>query len=155
MTRCLSLCFAAAAVVPAFGADSNHALNPIRKVVTLLQTMQKKVEEEGDREAELYKKFMCYCKTGGGDLSGSIGAAETKIPAVTSDIEEAEAKLAGAKSDLKQAQTDRTAAKAAMAEATALREKEAATFADFKAEHDTDIAAIAKATAAISAGVAG
>merc|ERR1719296_256385 len=42
-----------------------------------------------------------------------------------------------------------------MAEATALREKEAATFANFKAEHDTDIAAIAKATAAIEQGVAG
>merc|ERR1740120_27876 len=42
-----------------------------------------------------------------------------------------------------------------MASATALREKEVKTYADFKAEHDTDIAAIAKATAAVSKGVAG
>jgi len=145
----------ASSAVPLHGAEEQHALNPIRKVVTLLQTMQKKVEAEGVQEADLYKKFMCYCKTGGGDLSGSIGAAEDKIPAVSSDIEEAEAKLTGAKSDLKQAQTDRTAAKTAMSDGTALRNKEAATFATFKAEHDTDIAAIAKATAAISAGVAG
>jgi len=139
----------------AAGADQKAVLNPIRKVVTLLQTMQKKVEQEGKDEKVLYEKFMCYCKTGGGDLGASISAAEEKIPAVQSNIEESEAKLSGAKADLKQAQGDRSAAKNAMAEATALREKEAATFAGFKAEHDTNIAAIAKATTAIESGVAG
>jgi len=139
----------------AVAADENAVLNPIRKVVTLLQTMQKKVTQEGKDELDLYNKFMCYCKTGGGDLSTSLSAANEKIPAVTSNIEESEAKLVNAKATLKQAQSDRAAAKAAMAEATALREKEAATFAGFKAEHDTDIAAIAKATAAIEQGVAG
>merc|ERR1719220_658377 len=115
-----------------------NKVNPVRKVVTLLQTMQKKVEEEGAREAELMKKFDCYCKTGKGDLSGSISAAEEKAPAVTSDIEGSEAKLAGAKSTLKEAQGDRSAAKKAIADATALREKEAKTFADFKADHDAN-----------------
>jgi len=153
--KCSSAAVLAVCLIGADGADSQSAANPIRKVVTLLQSMQAKVKEEGAKELELYKKFMCYCKTGGGDLSGSIGAAEEKIPAVTSDIEEAEARLAGAKSDLKSAQTDRSAAKAAMAEATALRKKEAGAFASFKAEYDANIAAIAKATAAIEKGVAG
>jgi len=145
----------AAAPALAAGSEQQAALNPIRKVVNLLQSMQKKVEQEGKDEKELYEKFMCYCKTGGGDLGASISAAEDKIPAVQSNIEESEAKLAGAKADLKQAQTDRTAAKDAMAEATAIREKEAGIYAQFKAEHDTNIAAIAKATAAIEQGVAG
>ena len=35
--------------------------NPIRKVVTLLQDMQKELEAEGKKEEELYNKFMCYC----------------------------------------------------------------------------------------------
>jgi len=144
-----------AAVAPAHGAEELSAANPVRKVVTLLQNMQKKVEEEGEQEAELYKKFMCYCKSGGGDLSKSIDAAEDKIPSVSSDIEAGEAKVGGAHADLKSAQTDRASAKAAMKEATALREKEAKTYADFKAEHDTDIAAIAKATSAVENGVAG
>jgi len=130
-------------------------LNPIRKVVNLLQAMQKKVHDEGEQELELYKKFMCYCKTGGGDLAGSIGAAEQKVPAVTTNIEVSEAKLSGAKGTLKDAQSDRSAAKAAMAQATALREKEAAAFASLKADYDTNIAAIAKAVDALSKGVAG
>jgi len=144
-----------AASAPAHGAEELSAANPVRKVVTLLQNMQKKVEKEGEAEAELYKKFMCYCKTGSGDLAKSIDAAEDKIPSVSSDIEAGEAKLVGAKADLKQAQSDRAAAKAAMKEATALREKEAKTYADFKAEHDADIAAIAKATSAVEKGMGG
>jgi len=152
--RC-GLAFLACALAVAHGAEDRSSLNPVRKVVTLLQNMQAKVEEEGAREAELFKKFDCYCKNGRGDLGKSIGAAEDKVPAVTSDIEGAEAKLAEAKATLKQAQSDRSAAKAAMAAATALRGKEAATFADLKAEHETNIAAIAKAVDAISKGVAG
>merc|ERR1719384_1134146 len=99
----------------------------------MLQSMQQKVQEEGVTELALYKKFMCYCTTGSGDLSASIGSAEEKIPAVSSNIEGSEAKLAGAKSDLKQAQIERSAAQKDMAEATALRKKEASTFASLKA----------------------
>jgi len=149
------LALVASALALAHAAEERSTLSPVRKVVTLLQNMQKKVEEEGAREAELFKKFDCYCKNGQGDLSGSISAAEEKAPAVTSDIEGSEAKLAGSKSTLKQAQGDRSAAKGAVADATALRDREASTFADFKAEHDTNIAAIAKAVDAISKGMAG
>jgi hypothetical protein len=134
---------------------SESSLNPIRKVVTMLQSMQKKVEQEGEKEKDLYQKFMCYCKTGGGDLGSSISAAEDKIPSVTSDIEAAEAKMSQAKETLKQAQVDRAAAKGAMADATALREKEAKTYADYKSEADTNVAAIAKAVAALEKGMAG
>merc|ERR1719499_2809273 len=153
--RHLGVTFLVSVIAIAHGTEDRGKLNPIRKVVTLLQNMQKKVEEEGAREAELFKKFDCYCKNGRGDLSGSISAAEEKAPAVTSDIEGAEAKLASSKSTLKQAQGDRSAAKGAIADANALREKEASTFADLKAEHDTNIAALAKAIDAISKGVAG
>merc|ERR1719486_433733 len=99
--------------------------NPIRKVVVMLQSMQKKVEAEGAEEQKLFDKFMCYCKNGDEALAKSISAAEAKVPAVTSDIEEAEAQVKQLKEDLKSHQTDRAAAKAAMAEATAIREKDA------------------------------
>jgi len=155
MVRAHHILFASYAVAVVYGAEERAALNPIRKVVNLLQNMQQKIQDEGAREAELFKKFDCYCKTGRGDLAGSIGAAEDKIPAVSSDIEGAEAKLDGAKSTLKKAQADRSAAKTAMAEATSLRGKEAKTFAEFKADHDANIAAIAKAVAAIEKGAAG
>merc|ERR1719199_1756636 len=102
----------------------------------MLQMMTKKITAEGEKEKELYDKFMCYCQNGDEALAKSIADAEAKIPSVSSDIEEAEAQVAQLKSDLKSHQTDRAAAKAAMAEATSIREKEAATFAALKAEMD-------------------
>merc|ERR1719163_2323901 len=111
------------------GEASLMAANPIRKVVTMLQGMVKKVEAEGAKEKELFDKYMCYCKTSGGDLSKSISDAETKMPELEADIKAGEAKKKQLDEDLKQHQSDRSAAKTAMAEATALREKEAAAYA--------------------------
>merc|ERR1719511_222300 len=111
--------------------------NPIRKVVTLLQNMQKKVAAEGEKEKELYEKFMCHCKGGSAELEASITAAEEKIPAVGSNIESAEGKLAQLKSGLSEAQSSRDSANDAMAKATAVREKEASAYASEKSDYDT------------------
>merc|ERR1719359_1366594 len=129
--------------------------NPIRKVVSMLQAMQKKITAEGEKEQELFDKFQCYCKNGDEALAKSISDAEAKVGQVTSDIEEAEAQVVQLKGDLKQHQTDRAAAKAAMADATAIRTKEAAAFAAEKAEFDANIAAVSKATAAVEKGMSG
>jgi len=129
--------------------------NPIRKVVNMLQMMQKKITAEGEKEQKLFDNFMCYCKNGDEALAKSISDAEAKVPAVSSDIEEAEATVAQLKADLKSHQTDRAAAKSAMAEASNIRAKEAAAFSSMKAELDANIAALAKATAAIEKGMSG
>merc|ERR1719502_1697365 len=119
----------------------------------MLQNMQKKVEAEGEKEKALFEKYMCYCKTSGGDLSKSIADAGTKMPELEADIKEGEAKKAQLDEDVKQHQADRSAAKAAMAEATALREKEAAAYAKASSEDSANIAATAKATKAIEEGM--
>merc|ERR1719471_2205428 len=78
--------------------------NPIRRVVSLLQGMAKKVQAEGEKEKELYDKFMCYCKNSGGELSKSISDAEDKVSSLPAEVQEAEASLVQAKEDLKSAQ---------------------------------------------------
>merc|ERR1719235_910840 len=70
-------------------------------------------------------------------------------------IKETDAALKQAKIDLKSAQESRAAAKAAVAKATSIREKEAAAFAKTSSEFKTNIAAMKKATAAISKGMGG
>mmetsp|Transcript_76898 Transcript_76898/g.146319 ORF Transcript_76898/g.146319 Transcript_76898/m.146319 type:complete len:689 (+) Transcript_76898:72-2138(+) len=131
------------------------AANPIRKVVTMLESMKSKVEAEGKKEAELYEKFMCYCKTGSGDLEKSIADATAKVPAVGSEIEESEAKLAQLKEDLMQHKKDRDAAKAAIEEADSLRANEKAEFDAYNAESSSNIAAINKAVTALEKGMSG
>lgn len=123
--------------------------------MTMLQMMQKKVEAEGEKEKDLFEKFMCYCKNSGGDLQKSISDAEGKVSSLPTQVEEAEGALAQLKEDLKKAQSDRSAAKAAMAEATAIREKEAAAFAKESGDLKTNIAAVGKAVAALEKGAGG
>jgi len=135
--------------------SARASANPIRKVVTMLQMMQKKVIEEGEKETELYEKYVCWCKTGASSLGTSIADATTKIGEVGSAIKEGESKKAQLEEDIKQHRADRDAAKAAMAEATAVREKEAAAYAAENAQALADIDAVEKAIAAISKGMQG
>jgi chromosome segregation ATPase len=134
---------------------SEQKANPIRKVVTMLQNMQKQVTAEGEKEEALFEKFMCYCKNGRGDLEASIADAKNKIANFDSTVAELSAKKTQTEADLKQHQQDRTDAKEAMASATELRKKEAAAFAKESADAKTNIAALAAATAAIEKGSTG
>merc|ERR1719253_2044097 len=133
--------------------STQSVANPVRKVVTMLQNMQKKVEAEGKKEEELYDKFMCYCKTGGSDLKKSISDAETKIPQVSADIKEGSSKLAGLKEDLATHQADRAAAEKAMAEAKALRAKDKAAYDKEVAEDSADLTSLKQALAALERGL--
>mmetsp|Transcript_83427 Transcript_83427/g.131366 ORF Transcript_83427/g.131366 Transcript_83427/m.131366 type:complete len:714 (-) Transcript_83427:47-2188(-) len=129
--------------------------NPIRKVVTMLQNMQKKVTAEGEKEKALFEKFMCYCKTSGGALQETISAAEGKVPEVTSAIEEGTAKKVQLEDEVKSAQVSRAEAKEAIAKATAIREKEAAAFKKESSEYTSNIDALKGAIQAISTGMSG
>merc|ERR550537_1295044 len=135
--------------------ETGSAANPIRKVVTLLQMMQKKVEAEGVKEAELFEKFMCYCKTSGETLAKSLADADVKMPQLMADIKEAEAAKAQLAEELTGHQNARDEAKAAMAKATEIREKEAAAFAKESANDKANLDSLTKATAAIEKGMSG
>jgi septal ring factor EnvC (AmiA/AmiB activator) len=140
-------------VADATGEKLRLNVNPIRRVVTMLQMMQKKVEEQGHKEQELFDAFMCYCKTGVESLETSIKENDAKVSQLESSIEETEASLKQLKSDLESAKADRVEAEDTMDKATALREKEAKTFDKFSSESKTDISAMTKAILAIEKGV--
>jgi len=44
------------------------AVNPIRKLVDMLQNMQKQIEVEGAKQRETFEKYMCWCETSAADL---------------------------------------------------------------------------------------
>jgi len=154
--RCiLLLCLAAAPHAASLVILGQGRANPIRKVVTLLQNMQKKVTAEGEKEQALFEKFMCYCSNADNTLGKSIADAEDKIPQVGTQIEEGKAKKAQLDDEVKAAISGRAEAKDAIAKATAIREKEAAAFNKESAEFKSNIAALKSATSAISSGMSG
>jgi septal ring factor EnvC (AmiA/AmiB activator) len=131
------------------------AANPMRRVITMLQMMVKKVEAEGKKETELFEKFMCYCKSGKETLGKSIADAEEKIPQLESDIKEAVAEKAQLDKDLETHKADRETAKSDIAKASAMREKDAAAFLKESTEDKSNLEALKKALAAIEKGMAG
>jgi len=127
--------------------------NPVRKVVTMLQAMHKKITQEGDKETELHDKFVCYCRTYSDvKLQEAIVADKTKIDELTSAIKAAKGHLTQLSADLTKAKEEMASAKATIADATALREKDAAAFSKQSSEDKANIAAIEKAIAAIKKG---
>merc|ERR1719428_1038581 len=145
----------AATAEAAAAAKTELVANPIRKVVTMLQMMMKKIEAEGKKETELHDKYMCYCETSDKTLSDSIEEANTKIPQLESDIKEATETKAKLEGEISKAQTDRAAAKEAMAQATAMREKENGAYVAESATDMSNLEALKKALAAIEKGMAG
>jgi chromosome segregation ATPase len=129
--------------------------NPIRKVVTMLQNMQKKVAAEGEKEKEMFDKFMCYCEKGDGSLTGSIAAGENKVSELDASIKAAIAEKAQLEQELKAAQAGRAEAKDTMAKASALREKEAAAYAKESSTLNSNIDALSGAIEAIEKGMSG
>jgi len=142
-----------AASATALTVDTEHKVNPIRRVVTMLQMMQNKVAADGEKKEKVYDQFMCYCDNADTILGGAIDAAEKKIPMLESAIGEDGALVTQLKADLKNHKADRAAAKEAVAKATAMRQKENAAFKKTKADLDTNIAALSKAIPAIEKGM--
>jgi len=138
-----------------FGAAVAYGANPIRRVVTLLQDMKKEVVAEGEKEAALYKKFQCYCKTNDGNLDAGAKAAEENIATNTAAAEEKAGLKKQTEEDLKQHKADRKEAQGALAQATALRKKEKAAYDEAAGDTKDYIEATNKAVAALEKGKGG
>jgi len=134
-------------------AATGMGANPIRKIVTLMQNMQKEVEAEGAKEKELFDKFMCFCNAQTGDLGKAEADAKAKSEEMTAKLKSEEAEKSQLEQELVDHKSDRETAKSDLAEATTLREKEAAEFAAAKAESETNIASLASAIPAIEKGM--
>merc|ERR1719265_1285378 len=119
LLACASLLSGTNALMVSTGSGVQNNANPMRRVITMLQMMVKKVEEEGKKETELFEKFMCYCDGGKASLGKSIEDANVKIPQVESDIKEAESEKTQLDDDLSTHKSDRETAKSDIAKAKA------------------------------------
>jgi len=129
--------------------------NPIRKVVTLMQNMQKEIEDQGAKEKELFDKFMCYCSGNNGELDKAAADTRAQIDELGAQLKSEEAEKAGTAQELEDHKKDREGATADLEEATMLRGKESAAFEESKADSETNINAMAGAIPALEKGMGG
>lgn len=104
------------------------SVNPIRKIVGMLQDMQKELQHEADNEKELFEKAMCSCETGEKDLQAVIDQSTAAISDTSSKLEEETAQKSANDEELKNHYTGKQGAEADLEKATTLRGKENAQF---------------------------
>jgi len=151
MTMSLLAALLALTSATAESSFSQSRDNPIRRVVTMLQTMQAKVLEEGKKDAIIHDRYMCFCKSSG--LEDAVAAAEKKIPALQSSIKEYQAMTQQLTSELEEHKKVRADAEVTIKEANAIRNKDAFSFAKESADKKKDLTAMGKAITAIEKGM--
>ena len=84
-----------------------NKVNPIRRVVTLLQEMVKKITEEGEQKAATYENLECYCETTSQKLKTIVKERSARITDSTSKIQAEEGILVELKTVIKVSQESR------------------------------------------------
>jgi hypothetical protein len=116
--------------------------NPIRKVVTLMETMQSKIEAEAKKEDELFEKFECYCKKTAEKLEDGIAKAEMSSNVGPEEIKAKEAKLKMLQQAVEDLKNEKIGEEESLASAKATRDKEHNSFLkDEKDQTETENAA--------------
>mmetsp|Transcript_51381 Transcript_51381/g.116759 ORF Transcript_51381/g.116759 Transcript_51381/m.116759 type:complete len:775 (-) Transcript_51381:56-2380(-) len=129
--------------------------NPIRRIVSMLQGIQKKVEHEGEEQDAMFAKFQCYCEKNDGVLAKSIEDGEAKIADLESKIPETSAQKTQTEAELKQHKEERESAKSAIAEANDMRTKENGEFENESGDLKANLDSIKQAVTAIEKGMKG
>jgi hypothetical protein len=129
-------------VVVQAAAGGTDKENPIRKVITLMQDMQKEIEVELGKEKDLYEKFLCICDTADDELKAGIDKATQQIADLTSSLEAQGSEKKQLEEALKGHYADKASAESDLDKATTLRTKE-------KAEAEESIASSSAAVKAL------
>merc|ERR1719331_3439895 len=128
-------------------------MNPIRKIVTLPQDMQKEIEDEGAKEKELYDKFMCYCNGNTEGMSKAAEEASQRISKLQAKLEENKAEKSQLDQELMGHKQDREAAVQDLDKAQKIRDKEHAEYLERVGEEKENIDALSSAITALEKGM--
>merc|ERR1719389_1044137 len=76
---------------PALVLSGKAKANPMRRIITMLQDMQKEVEREGEAEKEIWDKALCACEGGEAELDKTIADSQASIEEWTAKTESGKA----------------------------------------------------------------
>merc|ERR1719379_751276 len=139
----------------AFGSAEKVQVNPIRKIVVMMENMQKEIEAQQAKDQVLYDKFMCFCDNGAADLLKTASDAEAAAKAAAAQLEAGTAEKAQLEEDIKGHTTDLDQAQKDLEEATNIREKQKSEFDATIGTKSASEAALGKAIPAIEKGMGG
>merc|ERR1719161_59200 len=141
MASILGLLVVALAVQPANAAG----LNPITRVVQLMEGLMKKTEQDGKAEEELFEKYVCWYKTVVSSKKASNAEAKDRIESLTAYIDDVKSGRVEFTSERKDLEAEIEKLNTEIETATDMRNKENEDFLAAKDEMEKAIAALEKA----------
>jgi septal ring factor EnvC (AmiA/AmiB activator) len=129
--------------------------NPMRKIISMLQSMAKEVEREGEAEKEIFEKALCACENGEEELDKTIADSQAAIEEYTAKVASGKAETAQLTQEVGDHKTTAAQAESDLEEATTLREKEYKAFIADEKDTKANLASVSKAIPAIEQGMAG
>merc|ERR1719453_2782558 len=121
------------------------AETPVEKVLTLLEDLKSKVQEEGAAESETYKKLACFCKDNQVSKDEEIAKNEENINVMESDLLNLKATAEALDASIKELTEKIGTAETELKKMTEIREEEHAIFEAEFADAEGAVEALVKA----------
>merc|ERR1719198_2647503 len=122
-----------------------ETLNPITRVVQLMEGLAKKVTEDGKAEEDLFDQYVCWYKTVTSSKKASNAEAKDRIEALTAYIDDIKSGRVEFTSERKDLEAEIEKLNTEIETATDMRKKENEDFLAAKDEMEKAIAALEKA----------
>merc|ERR1719392_457769 len=122
-----------------------ESLNPITRVVQLMEGLTKKIESDGKAEEDLFDKYVCWYKTVVSTKKASNAEAKDRIEALTAYIDDIKSGRVEFTSERKDLEAEIEKLNTEIETATDMRKKENDDYKAAKDEIDKAIAALEKA----------
>merc|ERR1719473_1587715 len=122
-----------------------EALNPITRVVQLMEGLTKKIGEDGKAQEDLFEKYVCWYKTVVSSKKASNAEAKDRIEALSAYIDDVKSGRVEFTSERKDLEAEIEKLNTEIETATDMRKKENEDFLAAKDEMEKAIAALEKA----------
>jgi len=129
---------------------ADEAVNPMTRVVKLLEEMKAQVEAEVKEDEDIYDKMACWCETNDKEKTAAIKIAEERIQELAAAIEEGVARAAKLGTEIQGLKVDIAATQESIEAATALREREKGDFEATDKDLSESIALLRQAVQVLS-----
>mmetsp|Transcript_2453 Transcript_2453/g.5629 ORF Transcript_2453/g.5629 Transcript_2453/m.5629 type:complete len:698 (-) Transcript_2453:51-2144(-) len=130
--------------------DVMEGEKPVTKVVSLLETMTQKLEEDQKADEELKEKFECWCKQNNEDKSAAVAAAQEKLASLNALVEELGPKIDQLGTQIRSSNVELNRNKATVEKADAIRKQQEEAFKEDEAALSTSIDQASQAITALN-----
>lgn len=122
-----------------------ESLNPVRKVVNLLQEIRKEVEKEAEQDVDASKKYKCWCEANNKEKTEAIAFANERLEEKNALVQTSRAEQVRLKAEIKFVSKDLKEDEDSLASADAQRQKEREAYLEEEQDAKSTLESVEKA----------